>query len=87
MAQYFFMKFKHFLFDCITVIMYSSHMNEKDYFLNPSSIAQKKYEALRAFFVAELSAKEVAAKFGYTYRAFTSLVADFRKARRENKLF
>jgi hypothetical protein len=58
-------------------------MNEKDYFLNPSTIAQKKYEALRAFFVDELPAKKVAAKFKYTYRAFTSLVADYRKARRE----
>lgn len=58
-------------------------MNEKDYFLNPSTIAQKKYEALRTFFVDELSAKEVAAKFGYTYRAFTSLIADFRKVRKE----
>ncbi len=63
--------------------MYSSHMNEKDYFLKPSSIAQKQYEALRAFFVDGRSAKEVAAKFEYTYRAFTSLVANFRKTRRE----
>jgi hypothetical protein len=55
-------------------------MSEKNYFLNPSTIAQKKYEALRAFFVDKLPAKEVADKFGYTYRAFTSLVADFRKA-------
>lgn len=55
-------------------------MSEKNYFINPSTIAQKKYEALRAFFVDKLSAKEVADKFGYTYRAFTSLVADFRKA-------
>ena len=58
-------------------------MNEKDYFLNPSTIAQKKYEALRAFFIDELPAKEVAEKFEYTYRAFTSLVAEYRKARRE----
>ena len=58
-------------------------MNEKDYFLNPSTIAQKKYEALRAFFIDELPAKEVAEKFQYTYRGFTSLVADFRKAKRE----
>ena len=58
-------------------------MNEKDYFLSPSTITQKKYEALRSFFVDELPPKEVAEKFGYTYRAFTSLVADFRKAKRE----
>lgn len=58
-------------------------MDEKDYFLNPLTIAQKKYEALRAFFVDELSAKEVSANFGYTYRAFTSLAADFRRFRKE----
>ncbi len=58
-------------------------MTEKDYFLNPSTIAQKKYEALRAFFIDKLPAKEVAAKFEYTYRAFTSLVADFKKSRKE----
>lgn len=58
-------------------------MNDIDYFQNPSTIAQKKYEALRAFFIDELPAQEVAPKFGYTYRAFTSLVAEFRKNRRE----
>lgn len=54
-------------------------MNEKEYFLKPSTITQKQYEALRAFFVEELPAKDVAEKFGYTFRAFTSLVAGFRK--------
>lgn len=58
-------------------------MNDKDYFQNPSTIAQKKYEALRTYFIDELSAKEVASQFGYTFRAFTSLVADFRKNRRD----
>ena len=58
-------------------------MNEKNYFLVPTSTKQKQYEALRAYFVDELSAKEVANKFGYTFRAFTSLVADFRKQRKE----
>ncbi len=67
----------------ITVIIYSSIMNEKDYFLIPTSTKQKQYEALRAYFVDEFSAKEVAKKFGYTPRAFTSLVADFRKQNKE----
>ncbi len=49
-----------------------------DYFLKHNTIAQKQYEALRAFFVDKLSAKETAEKFGYTLRAFNSLVADFR---------
>jgi hypothetical protein len=49
-----------------------------DYFLKHNTIAQKQYEALRAFFVDKLSAKETAEKFGYTLRAFNSLVTDFR---------
>lgn len=57
-------------------------MNEKDYFLKPKSTTQKQYEALRQYFVDELSAQDVAANFGYTFRAFTSLVADFRKQRK-----
>ena len=59
-------------------------MNEKNYFTNPSTVTQKKYEALRAYFVDELPAKQVANKFGYTYRAMTSLIADFRKAKKVN---
>ena len=65
-------------------------MNEKNYFLIPTSNKQKQYEALIACFVEDFSAKEVANKFGYTFRAFTSLVADFRKQRKEkqnNELF
>ncbi len=49
-----------------------------DYFLKHNTIAQKQYEALRAFFVDKLSAKETAEQFGYTLRGFNSLVADFR---------
>jgi hypothetical protein len=59
-------------------------MNEKEYFTNPSTVTQKKYEALRAYFIDELPAKQVAIKFGYTYRAMTSLIADFRKAKKAN---
>lgn len=58
-------------------------MNEIEYFLKPQTTSQKQYEALRLFFVEQLPAKEVAERFGYSYRAFTSLVADFRKRRKE----
>ena len=64
--------------------MYSISMNEKYYFLKPTSIKQKQYEALRDYIVNEISAKEVANKFGYTFRAFTSLVANFRKQKKDN---
>jgi len=49
-----------------------------DYFLNPINIQHKQYEALRSYFVDGKTALEVARKFGYTYRAFTSLIAYYR---------
>jgi len=70
--------------DIITVLIYSKHMDEKNYFLDPRTTSQKQYEALRLFFVEQIPAKEVAKKFGYTFRAFTSLVADFRNRRKLN---
>ena len=54
-------------------------MDPIDFFLQPSSVAQKQYEALRMYFVEGLSANMVAEQFGYTYRAFTSLVSSFRE--------
>jgi hypothetical protein len=54
-------------------------MNIIDFFLNPNSVAQKQYEALRLFFVEKTPAKVVAKKFGYTYRGFTTIVSEFRK--------
>lgn len=39
---------------------------------------------MRLFFVEQISAKDAAERFGYSFRAFTSLVADFRKRRKEN---
>jgi rRNA-processing protein FCF1/transposase len=50
-----------------------------DYFSSPSSVSQKKYEALRAFYYENKSAQEVARIFGYTLKAFYSLANDFRK--------
>jgi hypothetical protein len=48
------------------------------YFAKPISTAQKKYEALRAFFYEKLSAEEVALTHGYKLSAFYSLTRDFR---------
>jgi hypothetical protein len=56
-----------------------------DYFLKHNTIAQKQYEALRAFFLDKLSAKETAEKFGYPLRAFNSLVTDFRNTLKEDQ--
>lgn len=54
-------------------------MQIADFFTKPNSIAQKQYEALRLFFVVNIPAKDVAKKFGYTYRGFTTIVSEFRK--------
>jgi predicted DNA-binding protein YlxM (UPF0122 family) len=53
-------------------------MEPVTFFLQPKSVAHKQYEALRMYYVEEISAHEVADRFGYTYRAFTSLVSSFR---------
>ena len=52
-------------------------MNSLDFFLQPVSVSQKQYEALRMYYVEKKKAKDVAEGFGYTYRAFTSIVSDF----------
>jgi len=49
-----------------------------DFFVNPSSVKQKQYEALRAFHVDNEKAEVVAAKFNYTLSAFYSLLRDFK---------
>ncbi len=54
-------------------------MNAIDFFLKPSTIAQKQYEALRMYYVEGKSAKEVAKIFGYKHRGFTTIVTEFNK--------
>ncbi|HDL01296.1 MAG TPA: hypothetical protein ENH23_03585 [candidate division Zixibacteria bacterium] len=54
-------------------------MKPQDFFLSPVSISQKQYEALRMFFIDKQPASDVASKFGYTYRGFTTIVSGFRK--------
>ncbi len=46
----------------------------------PQHRLQKRYEALRAFFVQGLSAREVASTFGYTTSTVYALVRDFRNS-------
>jgi hypothetical protein len=49
-----------------------------NYFLSPENKLQNKYCALRAFFVDNMSADEVARNFGYTKSTVYSLVRDFK---------
>jgi transposase len=50
----------------------------KTFFLNPDDPMQKRYEALRASFVDELSAEHVAKKFGYSIHTINALRRDFK---------
>ena len=50
----------------------------KSFFLDPTDPMQKRYEALRASFVDELSAQEVAKKFGYSIHTINALRRDFK---------
>ena len=58
---------------------YAMSDNLYNYFLTPNYTAQKKYEALRAFFFEKQNAENVADRFGYKLNAFYSLTRDFRE--------
>ena len=48
-------------------------------FLEPSNATHRQYEALRAYFVDNLTNKEAAKRFGYSEGAFRVLVHHFRQ--------
>jgi transposase len=54
-------------------------MNVEDFFLNPLSIPQKQYEALRSFYIDHMPAKEAAKKAGFSYSYFKKLCYQFRQ--------
>jgi hypothetical protein len=54
-----------------------------EFFTAPAQAAQRRYEALRAYFVEGRPAAEVAAALGYTTAAFESVVRDFRAGDRD----
>ena len=60
-------------------------MDNFNFFSQPQNLFQKQYEALRMFYFEKKTAKEVAEKFGYTYRGFTTLAYNFSKKLKENK--
>ena len=57
----------------------NSLSSEARFFLEPEQPKQRQYGALRAYFVENLPAKDVAARFGYTPGAFHVLCHKFRK--------
>jgi transposase len=52
-----------------------------DYFTSPVEPAQRRYEALRAYFMEDASAAEVAARFGYSPATVHQLAAELRAGR------
>lgn len=54
-------------------------MDLKLFFKMPATVAHKQYEALRMYYLDGAPAHQVAQRYGYTYRAFTSLVTTFRR--------
>jgi hypothetical protein len=52
-----------------------------EYFVEPAEPAQRRYEALRAYFVEELSATEVGARFGYSPANVHQMASELRAGR------
>ena len=49
-------------------------------FIQPTVAAHRRYEALRAYFVEECSAGEIAERFGYTKASVQTLISQYRQA-------
>ena len=49
-------------------------------FTEPTLAAQRRYEALRAYWVEELSAAEIAERFGYSRASVQTLISQYRQA-------
>jgi len=47
------------------------------FFTAPEDVAQRRYEALRAYFVEDATAAQVAARFGYAPSSVVAMVRDF----------
>jgi transposase len=57
--------------------------NPIEYFQSPKEPAQKRYEALRAYFLESLTQKEAAKRAGYSISTFQSLVSNFQNGKVE----
>jgi hypothetical protein len=49
----------------------------RKFFLEPSVPKQRQYEAIRAYYIDELTGEQAAAKFGYTHGSFRQLLHEF----------
>src|SRR5438093_13757724 len=55
-------------------------------FSKPAARLQRRYEALRAFFVERLSYQDVAQRFGVSYHTVRAWVRDFRAKQRAKEI-
>src|SRR5260370_25319424 len=55
-----------------------SEQHEAEWFTSPRQVNQRRYEALRAYFVDGLPYAEAGARFGYTRWAMINLVREHR---------
>jgi transposase-like protein len=56
------------------------------FFSKPTETLQRRYEALRAFFVDQLSYQDIAQRFGVSYHTVRSWVRDFRAQQRAKEV-
>src|SRR6266498_682196 len=61
----------------------AQHGAESGWFTSPQQVNQRRYEALRAYFVGGLSYAEAGARFGYTRWAMINLVREHRAGKLE----
>src|SRR6266496_771269 len=59
------------------------HEGEPGWFTSPQQVNQRRYEALRAYFVSGLSYAQAGARFGYTRWAMINLVREHRAGKLE----
>lgn len=58
----------------------------RQFFLEPTETAHRKYEALRALFVEERQLPEIAQQFGYQESSLRSMISRFRTQMQSNDL-
>src|SRR6266545_2758990 len=59
------------------------HRPEAEFFADPIDTAQRRYEALRAYFLEGATAAQAAARFGYAKASVQAMVRDFRRGDRD----
>ena len=71
-------RFKYFISDNSTLMLY---FNPFDFFLNPKTARQRQYDALRDYYINNLSQREASTKHEYTLSTFQTLVRDFKNCK------